>query len=145
MPMGNKQKTLSLIGLVIIVPNGSALTPSTAASVSSGGSRKPSTAIILSERTKPSRRAFLVTTSTAALGILDARPVNAATRLSRPISFGYLKRRGKWQRIGGGGGGAGGESESSDDEEELDSSDNSSDCSSNDDSDSCSSSDDDRE
>lgn len=134
-PMIYKQQTLSLVGLVVIVPAGSALAPlSTSHVASSVISRRP-TAITSPDTTKPSRRAFFATISAPALGIFAARPANAATRFGGPINFGYIKRKSRWQRLGG-------DNDSSDEDEE--SSNDSSGSTSSDDSGSRSSSDHDR-
>lgn len=134
-PMIYKQQTLSLVGLVVIIPAGSALAPlSTSHVASSVISRRP-TAITSPDTTKPSRRAFFATISAPALGIFAARPANAATRFGGPINFGYIKRKSRWQRLGG-------DNDSSDEDEE--SSNDSSGSTSSDDSGSRSSSDHDR-
>lgn len=87
--MVNKQKALSLpiVGLVITIPSGAGLASSTGTRSSVDVS---STA--LGSETEASRRAFLASASYSAF----APPVNAA------MNFGYIKRNGKWRRIGGG-------------------------------------------
>lgn len=91
--MVNKQKTLPLIGLVIAIPAGAGLASS------STETRRSSAALAI----ESSRRAFLAATSSVVLGTAFARPADAATRsFPAPMNFGYIKRKGEWQRIGGG-------------------------------------------
>lgn len=99
--MKKKQQALPLVGLVIAIPSGISLAPRpTQTHRNVGGS---STSLAGSTNHQASRRAFLATASSAVVGTSFISPANAVSKTFRPQwNFGYVKRNGKWRRIGGG-------------------------------------------
>lgn len=106
--MVKRQMSLSLVGLVILVPSSSSLallaTETRRCTGNHAGAHTPAHARVVSDNLDVSRRAFLAASTFVVSGTTFAGPSNAATSFSfsAPATFGYVKRRGKWRRLGGG-------------------------------------------